>query len=71
MLWVKTFDNYLTPHAVWLIIAPGGRIVARAVASASLRPLEIGRDYLLGVAYDDDGVETVVLHRFRPIARGR
>ncbi len=71
MLWVKTFDNYLTPHAVWLVVAPDGRVVARAVAPASLRPLEIGRDYMLGVAYDEDGVETVVLHRFRPIARGR
>ncbi len=71
LLWVKTFDNYLTPFAVWLIVAPDGRVLARAVAPAALRPLEIGRDYLIGVSYDADGVETVVLHKFRPISGGR
>ena len=62
-LWVKTFDNYLTPYATWLIVSADGRLIARAVTSATLRPLEIGGDYLLGIIRDADDVESVVLLR--------
>lgn len=37
---------------------------ARVVLPPNLRPYEIGRDYVLGVTTDEDGVESVVLHRY-------
>lgn len=66
-IWVRTFDNYLSPYATWLVISPLGRQVARVVTLGSLRPLEIGRGYLIGVARDSDDVETVVLFRFQAL----
>lgn len=66
-IWARTFDNYLSPYATWLVISSSGRQVARVVAPRSLRPLEIGRGYLIGVARDADDVETVVLFRFQAL----
>jgi hypothetical protein len=65
-VWVKTFDNYLSPYSTWLVISHDGRSVARVLAPGTLRPLEIGKDYLLGVVRDEDDVETVVLFRLPP-----
>lgn len=66
-LWVRTFDGFLTRYGTWLVVTADGRPVARVVAPRSLRPLEIGRDYLIGVTQDEDGVESVHLYRFAAI----
>lgn len=70
-LWVKTYDGYLSPFATWLVVSPSGRLIARVLAPETLRPLEIGSGYLIGVVRDSDDVETVVLHRFRPLPQSR
>lgn len=66
-IWVKTFDNYLTPFATWLVISPAGRQVARVLTPGTLRPLEIGSGYLIGVLRNVDDVESVALFRFQPL----
>ena len=66
-LWVRTFDNYGTRLATWVIVSSTGQPLAVAVSPRSLRVLEIGRDYLLGVSADSDGVERVLVYRFSPV----
>jgi hypothetical protein len=67
-VWVRTYDNYLTDYATWLVVSAHGRLVARVVAPRDFRPLEIGSDYVLGVFRDGDGVEVVRVHRLGPAA---
>jgi hypothetical protein len=67
-LWVRTFDNYGTPVATWVIFSPQGTPIALAATRRSLNVLEIGKDYLIGSRRDDDGVELVDLYTFPPFA---
>lgn len=66
-LWVRTFDNYKTPAATWLVVQTDGRVVAAVAMPRAVQVLEIGRDYLLGLTRDSEGVERVVLHTFSPL----
>ena len=49
--------------AEWLVVGSNGDPLARATTPAGLFPLEIGDDYVLGLAKDSLDVETVRLHR--------
>jgi len=62
-LWVRTYDGYTTEYSTWLVLSPEG--VERAIVAIprSLFLLEIGRDHILGLARDEDGVERVELYR--------
>ena len=62
-LWIRTFDNYPTGIATWLIVDAAGAPKAVMAAPRGLRILEIRGGYLLGVTADSDGTERVVLHR--------
>jgi hypothetical protein len=64
-LWVRTFTGYGSDLATWLILRPEGRPIAQAILPSELQVLEIGKDYLLGVLRDADGVESVGLYRFK------
>lgn len=70
-LWVRTYDNYTTDLATWVVLELTGRPVAVAVSRRSLDIRDIGHDYLLGVSLDSDGVEQVFLHRFCRITEGQ
>lgn len=64
-LWVRTFQEYGSAHATWLIVGNEGQRLAEASLPRNLQILEIGPDYLLGLSRDADGVETVGLYPFR------
>ena len=49
----------------WYILDPEGRAVATVTMPPRLRIEEIGTDYILGVATDGDGVETVRMYGLR------
>ncbi len=66
-LWIRTFDNYQTETATWLIVDQQGVPRAAMAAPRRLRILEIGSSYLLGVAIDSIGVERVQLYNFPKI----
>jgi hypothetical protein len=63
-LWVRTFDNFTTDIATWLVLSPTGAPIRLVATKRSLHILEIGTDYLLGLTRDDDGVERVEEYRF-------
>lgn len=60
-LWVEEFAAVPGDRSVWLVFTPEGTLVARATMPQRLTPLEIGRDYLLGVERDELDVESVVV----------
>ncbi len=63
-LWVRTFDNFGTTVATWIIVSPDGTPQAVAATPRNLRILEIGLSHLVGVTRDADEVEEVVLYHF-------
>ncbi|MFN0181053.1 MAG: hypothetical protein ACKVZ0_19780 [Gemmatimonadales bacterium] len=63
-LWVRTFDNFGTEAASWVIVTPRGTPIGFVAAPRPLRITEIGVDYVLGFSEDTDGVERVELYLF-------
>lgn len=73
-IWAKTYDPsmdpfYLKTNAIlpaaggeWRVIRTDGGLVATVRLPATVRPLEIKGDRLIGVAVDELGVEKVVVH---------
>lgn len=49
----------------WIVFAPRGSPIARVSLPTNLTPNDVGRDYLLGIEADDDGVQSVVLYHIR------
>lgn len=68
-LWVRTFDNFRSSIATWVVVDEHGTPIGLAATDRRLHVLRAGRDYLIGVRYDQDGVEHVEMHRFRPFLR--
>lgn len=64
-LWVRTFAGYGTKLATWIVLSPEGRPLFRVMMPDALRTLEIGDSYVLGLARDADGVESVSFHPIR------
>jgi hypothetical protein len=63
-VWVERFRVDRFAAAEFVVIGADRKSVARIALPPGLKPLEVGRDYVLGVATDEDGVEIVVLHRY-------
>ena len=61
-------DTPMAP-STWSVFGRDGVWLGDVEAPAHFLPHDIGRDYVLGVARDADGVETVVLYRMRPRAQ--
>jgi len=66
-LWVQTYEHHDVSAATWLVVTRQGSAVARVQLPAGLKPLEIGRGFLLGLTVDSDGVERVSSYTFKPI----
>lgn len=77
-LWVQRFDYhsaFLTPGPVrtqtmsvastWDVVDPEGRWLCTVQLPARFTPLEIGGDYIAGLARDEDDVEQVRVYRLR------
>lgn len=72
---VRAPDNYGSDVATWVILSSDGRPIGLVATPRALQMTEIGREPILGVAEDQDGVEYVELFRFArpggcPQARG-
>ena len=77
-LWVQRFDYrrvFYTPGPVrtqtmsvpskWDVIDPAGRWLCTVDLPARFTPVEIGSDYVAGLARDEDEVEQVRVYRLR------
>jgi hypothetical protein len=62
-LWVREYRMRWEEEepAVWHVFDPSGLLQTRLTTPANFRVLEIGSDYLLGVATDDLGIQRVQL----------
>jgi len=56
--------------SVWSVFGHGGRWLTDVTMPAHFMPTDIGAHYVLGIARDADGVETVVLYPYGTGARG-
>jgi hypothetical protein len=61
-VWVSEYAGTRSPTTRYLVIGPSGEVRAWVHAQAGFRIKEIGRDYVTGVHYDADGVETVRIY---------
>ena len=57
--------------SVWSVFDSGGRWLGDITMPARFRPTDIGPHYILGIALDSDGVETVVQYPYGTGARFR
>lgn len=57
-------DGHGGPHT-WSVFTPDGAWSAEVALPPRFVPFEFGRDYLAGVAFDDDDVERVVVWGLR------
>ena len=66
-LWVREYDfpNEARPAPLWTVFDPDGRMLGLLETPRGLSVSEIGEDYILGVARDELGVESVQLWPLR------
>jgi hypothetical protein len=58
-LWAEAFRAHPSDPATWLIFDSSGRAIGSVLLPAHLRVMDIGADYVLGIARDALGVEYV------------
>jgi hypothetical protein len=63
-LWAQAYDAFNEGPGRWFVFDGEGRLIARVETPPRLRVFEIGRDYVLGIAPDEVGVEHVVVYGF-------
>lgn len=63
--WVRRWTAWGTAMAEWIVFAPRGAPIARVSVPADLTVHDIGSDYMVGIATDDDGVQSVQVYRIR------
>lgn len=68
-LWVRTFDNYRTEVATWVVYSARGAVIGLAATRRALQVVRIAEDYLIGFSRDADDVERVEVYRFNPFLR--
>ena len=49
--------------SIWSVFDPAGRWLGDVTMPARFQPRDIGADYVLGTVMDEDGVESIALHR--------
>jgi hypothetical protein len=64
-IWLADAEDPLRNSNGWTVYDPDGIAIARVTLPGSFRPLDIGRDYVLGVLRDELDVERVRLYRIR------
>ena len=71
-LWVRRSQPFVGEPTTWTVLSRSGSAMGLVTLPARMRPLHIGRDYIVAVTKDADEVEHVVVHalkRTRPSGR--
>ena len=63
-LWIECWPRN-GGNSEWLVYSASGVLIARVLVPARLKLQDVGADWVLGVALDDDDVPHVRLHRLR------
>jgi hypothetical protein len=64
-LWVQQYPEPGKARARWDVYRPDGVLLGTVSMAPGLSPVEIGADYVLGLATGEDGSRWVQLHRLR------
>ncbi len=62
LLWIQE-HSWPSRSNRWTVVSSAGRVVSKINLPLGLRVKEIGRDYVLGVMFDEDGLESIHLVR--------
>lgn len=60
--WICRADRFGEPSTDWVVLATGGAPLARVRMPERFVPSDIGDDYILGIATDEDGVQFVRMY---------
>jgi hypothetical protein len=61
--WLRRWTGYDSRTAEWIVLERSGAPIARIMMPAALHPNDIGKDYVLGILPDEDGLQSV--HEYR------
>ncbi len=61
-LWVQDFQRLGGEASKWTIFNPAGQRVGRLTLPGRFNPIEIGSDYILGLGWDELGVEYIRMY---------
>ncbi len=61
-MWVELYREDPSAAAEYRVLDRNGRIVASVTTPAGVRIEGVGRDHVLGIRTDDDGIPSVVLY---------
>lgn len=68
-VWVKEYPQTASrENAVWIVIQSEGQATATVQLPENVRPMQIGRDYILGLVRDELGVQSV--REYEVVRRG-
>jgi hypothetical protein len=62
LLWVSAYAFPPSKPTSWVVVSPTGRTVATVTLPGNYRVLEIGKDYVLGVAEGEEGAPEVRMY---------
>jgi hypothetical protein len=62
-LWIEKFWLDESAPREYAVVDRAGRLIGHVTGAPAVRFTDFGRDYAVGIAVDDDGVQTVVLHK--------
>jgi hypothetical protein len=63
-LWLRTYEHYGSPAALWLVVADG-KPIARALLPGNLEPLAFAGDLMVAQLTDRDGVPSIQRYRIQ------
>ncbi len=67
-VWVERYQEDPATNSEFLVVGSDRTVMARLRTPAGVRVRDVGREHLLGIVTDADGVESVVMYRYQ---RGR
>jgi hypothetical protein len=68
-LWVEEYRQPGDQRSIWQVFGQDGRRIARAEIPVELQVLDIGADYLMGIAQDELGVERILQYALEKTPR--
>ena len=64
-LWVRASHPFAGQPTTWTVLSRSGAALGIVTLPAGMRPMDIGRDFIVGVTKDADDVEHVVVHQLK------
>jgi hypothetical protein len=64
-VWIENYRHFTEPTSEWAVFSPSGEWLGQVRMPDGLQVLEIGADYIIGIAVDNLGVNYVRQYELR------